>query len=451
MDTATTKDVIVKLLTNIGSRSEVDQYLRYYSAAEQQQYAVVRVSGHVLDETFSSLVSSLAFLQRVGLQPIIVLGARPQLRRALVDGAVDTQVIDGLRVTTPEVLEIALRVFEAESIRLAEALEALGTRARLISSGVFRAIHHPDPRLGLVGQVTDVILTSINSAIRTTQLPILTPFGESAAGQILRLDADTLAPALARSIKPHKVILLTTAGGLQDRDGRVISAINLEEDLDSGVLEQLHDATTRARLASIMQMLRELPRSSSVSITSPDHLARELFTHSGAGTLVRLGERIRTHETFDTIDIERVRALLENSFGQWLDQDYFTKKLPLKIYLADSYRAIAVLTREQVVANGATIDIPYLDKFAVTQEAQGEGIGSSIWHRMTREHAKFFWRSRMTNPINSWYATKADGMYKSERWAVFWCGVTSFVEIQACVERAVSLSASLHPVTTGPS
>ena len=193
-----------------------------------------------------------------------------------------------------------------------------------------------------------------------------------------------------------------------------------------------------------MQMLRELPRSSSVSITSPEHLARELFTHSGAGTLVRLGERIRTHNTFDTIDIERARALLENSFGQSLDPDYFTKKIPLKIYLADSCRAIAVLTREQVVANGVAIDIPYLDKFAVTQEAQGEGIGSSVWHRMTRENAKFFWRSRMTNPINSWYATKADGMYKSERWAVFWCGITSFAEIQACVERALSLSASLH-------
>src|SRR6185369_9478912 len=119
------------------------------------------------------------------------------------------------------------------SIRLAEALETLGTRARPISGGVFRATPHPDPRLGLVGEVSDVVLTSINSAVRMTQLPILAPFGESATGQILRLDADTLAPALARSIKPHKVIFLTAAGGLQQRDGRILSAVNLEEDLDS--------------------------------------------------------------------------------------------------------------------------------------------------------------------------------------------------------------------------
>lgn len=445
MDVATTQDVIVKLLTNIGSRSEVDQYLRYYSTAEQQ-FAIVRVSGHVLDASFSSLVSSLAFLHRVGLRPIIVLGARPQLRRALADAGIETQVIEGRRVTTPGVLDLALRVFEAESIRLAEALEMLGTRARPISGGVFRAALHPDPRLGLVGEVTDVVLTSINSAIRTMQLPILAPFGESTTGQILRLDADTLAPALALSIKPHKVIVLTAAGGLQDRDGRVISAINLEEDFDSGIRESLHDDAARDRLESITQMLRKLPRSSSVSITSPEHLARELFTHRGAGTLVRLGERIRTYQTFEEVDIARVRGLLEDSFDRRLDHDYFTAKVPFQIYLADSYRAIAVLTRERVEVNGVTIEIPYLDKFAVTSEAQGEGIGSSIWHRLSREHPKLFWRSRVTNPINGWYAAKAKGMYKTEPWIVFWCGITGFTEIQACIERALSLKASLHAV-----
>jgi acetylglutamate synthase len=292
--------------------------------------------------------------------------------------------------------------------------------------------------------VTDVVLTSINSAIRMTQLPILGPFGESATGQILRLDADTLAPALALSLKPHKVILLTEAGGLQDKDGRVISAINLEEDLDSGIHARLQDDATRARLASITQMLRGLPRSSSVSVTSPDHLARELFTHRGAGTLVRLGERIRTYQTFEAVDVARARGLLEASFGRRLDHDYFTSKVPFQIYLADSYRAIAVLTRERIAANGGTIEIPYLDKFAVTQEAQGEGIGGSIWHRMSHENPRLFWRSRATNPINSWYAAKATGMYKSEQWTVFWCGLTRFTEIQACVEWALSLKASLH-------
>lgn len=446
MDISTTQDVIVKLLTNIGSRSEVEQYLRYYASAEQQ-LAIVQVSGSVLESSFTSLVSSLAFLQRVGLRPVVLLGARRQLRRAVAEAGIADEVIDGLRVTTPEVLEAALRVYEAESIRLAEALEGLGTRARPISSGVFRARPLPDPRLGLVGQVADVVTTSINSAIRMKQLPILSPFGETANGQILRLDADSLAPALATVIKPHKFILLTTAGGLQDHSGNVISAINLEEDLEAGIRDSLRNEVTLERLDSIAQMLRTLPPSSSVSVTSPEHLARELFTHRGAGTLVRLGERISSHDSFATVDIARIRSLLEDSFGRRLSHDYFTSKIPARIYLADSYRATAVLTREHVVANGpngVTVDVPYLDKFAVTQEAQGEGIGGSIWHRMSREHPKLFWRSRTANPVNGWYAMKASGMYKCEPWTVFWCGITEFAEIQACVERALSLPVSLH-------
>lgn len=449
MDVAKTQSMIVRLLTNIGSRNEVEQYLRYYSSDEPQKFAVIKVSGQVLETSFEQLVSSLAFLHGVGLRPVIVLGARPQLRRALVAAGIETPVIDGLRATPPAVLSIARRVFEDESIRLAEALDALGTRARPIAGGVFSAELLPDARLGLVGRVTAVNSSSISSAIRLTQLPILAPFGETADGQIVRLDADTVAPALASAIRPHKVILLTGAGGLLDATGRMIPAVNLEEDLDAGLLESLADDAVRERLMTIATMLRELPRSSSVSVTSPEHLARELFTHRGAGTLIRLGERVRRHDSFAAVDLPSVRALLEECFGRRLDDGYFTTKDAYRVYLAESFRATAILTREHVSVAGVPRDIPYLDKFAVTVEAQGEGIGSSIWLRMSRENPKLFWRSRSTNPINAWYATKASGMVKAADWTVFWSGLDEFAEIQACVEHALALPPSFEPITVG--
>ena len=103
-------------------------------------------------------------------------------------------------------------------------------------------------------------------------------------------------------------------------------------------------------------------------------------------------------------------------------------------YLAESYRAAAILTMEE--------GIPYLDKFAVTSEAQGEGIGGSIWSRFQREVPKFFWRSRANNGVNPWYAQKADGLYKAEKWWVFWCGMAGFAEIQQCVEHALAMKAT---------
>jgi acetylglutamate kinase len=434
-----TQDIIVKLLTNIGSRKEVEQYLRHYAGVDAQKLAVVKVSGSILGGSLDSLASSLSFLQRVGLHPIVVHGAGPQLTRAVEEAGLPTERINGLRVTTPEVLEIARRVFQKENLALADALESYGTRTRPITSGVFRATRTSDPRLGLVGEVFGVNEAAIRSSIAMGHLPILAPLGETDDGQILNVNADVATRELALAVQSHKIIFLTDTGGLLDEEGRIVSAVSLDEDFDELMTKDWVHSGMKLKLEQISALLRKLPRSSSVSITSPDHLAKELFTHRGAGTLVRVGERIDRHESFEVIDKPRLRALLELCFGRDLDPSYFTMKKPHGIYLADSYRATAVFTRED--------PMPYLDKFAVTTEAQGEGIGGSIWKRIRRDIPQFFWRSRANNPVNDWYADKADGSYKTDAWSVYWCGTRSFPEIQACIERALAMPATFRDRT----
>jgi acetylglutamate kinase len=63
---------------------------------------------------------------------------------------------------------------------------------------------------------------------------------------------------------------------------------------------------------------------------------------------------------------------------------------------------------------------------------------------MRKENPKLFWRSRAANPINTWYAQNADGLYKTDKWWVFWCGMTEFPEIQRSVERALAMPATFH-------
>jgi acetylglutamate kinase len=431
-----TQDIIVKLLTNIGSRKEVEQYLRHYASVDSQKLAVVKVSGSVLHRSLDSLASSLTFLQRVGLHPIVIHGAGPQLNQAVVEAGLSVERIDGQRVTPPEILEITRAVFQRENLLLADALESYGTRARPILSGVFQARRAADARLGLTGEVVAVNRAAIKSSIAMGHLPILAPLGETPDGQILNVNSDVATRELALSVASHKIIFLTDTGGLLDADGNIVSALSLDEDYEELMKKDWVHSGMRFKLEQISSMLHQLPRSSSVSITSPDHLAKELFTHRGAGTLVRVGERIDRHDDFSDVDTERIKSLLEACFGRQLDDKYFTSKKPYAVYLADSYRATAIFTRE-----GA---MPYLDKFAVTAEAQGEGIGGSIWKRIRREIPQFFWRSRAANPVNDWYADKADGSFKTDTWAVYWCGTHSFPEIQACIERALAIPASLH-------
>ena len=271
-------------------------------------------------------------------------------------------------------------------------------------------------------------------------LPIVAPLGETAEGQIVVLEADAVACALARALKPYKVVFLSEAGGLLDAAGSVRSAVNLAEDADELTEESALDPASRRTLGKLRDLLEELPPTSSASVTSPDHLAKELFTHGGHGTLVRRGECVRCYRDWSAIDTARVRALLEECFGRRLDPHYFEAKAPYRIYLADSYRATAILTLEG--------GVPYLDKFAVTSEAQGDGIGGSMWQRMRRETPKLFWRSRANNPINPWYAQKADGLIKAASWWVFWNGMEDFREIEHSIERALAMPATFHESIT---
>ena len=101
----------------------------------------------------------------------------------------------------------------------------------------------------------------------------------------------------------------------------------------------------------------------------------------------------------------------------------------------ESYRAAAIVTLEG--------KIPFLDKFAVTLQAQGAGIGSSLWHRMRDENPKLFWRARHDNPINPWYFERSDGTFRDRQWIVFWYGLDGFDEVKESIQRALSLPPSL--------
>ena len=156
-----TRQIIVRLLGNFGSQKEIQQYLRRFSSIESEKFAVVKVGGATLHKQLGGLSSSLAFLQQVGLTPIVVHGGGPQLDLALEAEGIETERADGLRVTPPAVLKIARKVFQRENLRLVEALRETGTRATSITNGVFEAELLDRDRLGLVGAVRQVHLEAV--------------------------------------------------------------------------------------------------------------------------------------------------------------------------------------------------------------------------------------------------------------------------------------------------
>jgi bifunctional N-acetylglutamate synthase/kinase len=412
-----TRDIIVELLRNIGGRKEVQQYLRQYCSVDARNFAVLRIGDDVLGDT-DELAASLAFLQKVGLYPIVVHGPGRALGEAGFDGG----------VTDAAALEAARRLGRDACIALVDALESQGVGARPITSGVFEA----EAREGLTGAVTAIDTTAVDASLRGGKLPIVVAVGESIGGQILHLDSDEATFALARKLEPSKIIVLERAGGLRDEEDRLVSAVNLSEDYDRLAAAPW---VPRGRLSQIRALLEALPATSSLSITAPDHLARELFTHRGAGTLIRRGERVLHAPSFEGLDLDRLRLLLETCFERKLHPSYFDEKDCDRVYFTEDYRATAIITREA--------EMPYLDKFAVTTKAQGEGLGGSLWARMRSDYQCLFWRARAANAVNRWYFEQADGSYKDGPWTVFWYGMASFEAIRRCVETALALPATL--------
>src|SRR5690606_28720214 len=249
--------------------------------------------------------------------------------------------------------------------------------------------------------------------------------GETADGQIVNVNADWAANELIKVLQPYKIVFLTGTGGLLDGEGRVIDSINLSTEYDELLAQPWLHSGMRIKIEQIHDLLTALPPSSSVSITRPAELARELFTHKGSGTLVRRGERVMRATRWDELDLERLRGLVESAFGRRLADDYFERTPLLRAYVSEHYRTAILLTEVD--------DVPYLDKFAVLDDAQGEGLGRAVWNVMREETPRLFWRSRHHNTVNIFYYAEADGCFKQEKWKVFWYGMDGFDGIERAV------------------
>lgn len=429
------RPTIVRLLSNMASAKEIQQYLKRFSQLDAARFAVVKVGGAILRDELGALVSSLAFLQQVGLTPIVIHGAGPQLDEEMAAAGIEKRTVDGLRHTTPEGLAVVRRVFQQQNLRLVEALQAEGVRATSILSGVFEADFLGRRTYGLVGRVARVHTAGIQAAIKVSSIPVIASLGETAGGQILNVNADWAANELVKELKPYKIIFLTGTGGLLDDRGRVIDSIHLSTEYAELMRQPWLHSGMKVKIEQIHDLLMQLPHASSVSITRPDELAKELFTHRGSGTLVRRGEKIRSARGWGRLDTRRLRALIESSFGRRLDRDYFEKTRPWRVYCSEHYRAAIVLTRE----NG----LVHMDKFAVSEDAQGEGLGRAIWQVMHAENPQLFWRSRRGNPINEFYFANADGAIKDARWTVFWYGMDDWAQVRFAVEHCRARPATL--------
>jgi len=367
-------EAVLTFLESVGRRSEAEFYLRMFHGLPKESFAVIVPGGPVVRSALGSIVEQLRFLADLGLYSTVVLG-----------------------------------LFDPESG--ATSSERLLKRLPVLAMS-------PSPH-----EMSEVgLVEAVREDLRRERIPVL---------HFRKVEGETVEQRLAqlgelvRSLGTRKVALLRRRGGFRPLAGKRadaqlsveggrISIINLTTDRERIAPGMLSKRDTELLTASDRLIQLTEPNSALISITSPLNLLKELFTVKGAGTLIKRGSAIERHVSYATVDVPRLRQLLETSFGKELAPGFFDLP-PLSVYVDASYRGAAIVHD--------AYPAPYLSKFAVQPEAQGEGIGRDIWEVLVRHHAELFWRSRANNPIASWYLSVCDGMVRRPAWQVYFRGI----------------------------
>lgn len=121
---------------------------------------MLKVGGAILTEHLDELCRSLMFLYEVGLYPIIVHGAGPQLNRLLEEANIEPQFSEGIRITDAKTLGVARKLFLEENLKFIDKLDELGIAARSLN-GVFTADYLDKEKWGYVGKVTKVNIAAV--------------------------------------------------------------------------------------------------------------------------------------------------------------------------------------------------------------------------------------------------------------------------------------------------
>lgn len=274
-------------------------YIRLY----KKKVFVLKAGGEVFADAGStrSFIEQLGILHQVGIRVVLVHGGGPQSTRLAGALRVDTKFVDGRRVTDDQSLDIATMVLNGQiNTQILAACRDLDIPAVGISgvdAGLIRAHRRPPVQTeaghsvdyGHVGDIESVDADILRKQLDNDLMPVVSPLSCDSSGNILNINADTVAAAIAMELGAEKLILATAARGILEDLGDPGSLISY---IDRAGLDRLRDEGKLAdgmlpKIAAIDAALAGgIARVHVISHKSPDSLLLEVFTNEGTGTLV---------------------------------------------------------------------------------------------------------------------------------------------------------------------
>jgi acetylglutamate kinase len=265
----------------------------------QGQTVVIKYGGNAMtDEPLRlAFAQDVVFLRYAGLRPVVVHGGGPQISAQLDRLGIEPAFAGGLRVTTPETMNVVRMVLTGQvNPDLVGLVNRLGPFAVGMSgedANMFTARRRPaivngEPvDIGLVGEITEVRAGPVHSLLDDGRIPVISSVARGADGEIYNVNADTAAAALAATLGAAKLVMLTDVDGLYadwPDPTEVISLLTATElearlgQLSSGMIPKM-EACLRAVRGGV-------PQAHVLDGRLPHALLLEIFTDEGIGTMV---------------------------------------------------------------------------------------------------------------------------------------------------------------------
>lgn len=270
-----------------------------YMQAYRDKTVLIKFGGSAMDdpELVKSLMRDIVVMEAMGLNPVVVHGGGKAITKAMAEAGLEARFVNGLRVTTKEAINIVESTLSSHiNPDLVEMMRSAGGKAVGIpGTNVFvgEKIRETDEEghpvdIGMVGRVISCLLSRVEEALSLQLTPVISPLArELGTNQSLNVNADLAAAALARELKPVKLIFISDVPGLLSDPAdpsTLIQSINRKE-----AMELMGDGTISGgmipKVKSAVDALNAGVRKVHfIDGRVPHTLLMEIFTPEGIGT-----------------------------------------------------------------------------------------------------------------------------------------------------------------------
>ncbi|HUI80392.1 MAG TPA: acetylglutamate kinase [Bryobacteraceae bacterium] len=255
---------------------------------------LVKLGGTLLDaaESRESLAAQIAEACANHTELAVVHGGGKQMTRYLIERGIESQFVNGLRVTTPETLDAVLKIFAGSvNHELVASLNRAGAKAVGISGidAFLVEAEQMDPALGAVGRITRSNPALLDALTAQHFLPVIACVAADRQGQIYNVNADQLAVACAAAFRAEQLIFLTDVEGVMDSSKQVravLTAADSERLIADGVATGGMEAKLNAAIAALRQGVGQVR----IAPGSAPKVLRRILAGEPIGTRLVLSE-----------------------------------------------------------------------------------------------------------------------------------------------------------------